>query len=293
MKILLTGAGGQVGFELAKKLNELYEVIATDREVLDLVDSDAISAFIDEVNPDIIINPAAYTAVDKAESEPELAHQINAIAPGVLAKKAHELDIPMIQFSTDYVFDGFKKEAYRETDQTNPLSVYGKTKYEGEAKVRQYKKHMILRTSWVFGSHGDNFLKTILRAAQEKDSLHIVSDQWGSPSSAHMLADVTSKLVHLILKDKHFNAYGTYHVTGEGETNWHLYGQFIVKEAIQLGCQIQCDPGHIYPINTLAYPKPAKRPMNSRLDCERLKKTFMLALPHWQDEVKKVLKDIV
>jgi dTDP-4-dehydrorhamnose reductase len=293
MKILLTGSNGQVGFELAKKLNGLHEVIATDREALDLVDAEAISAFIDKVRPDIIINPAAYTAVDKAESEPEIAYQINATAPGVLAKKAHELDIPLIHFSTDYVFDGLKKEAYIETDQTNPQSVYGKTKCEGEEKVRQHSKHIILRTSWVFGSYGDNFLKTILRAAQEKDSLHIVSDQWGSPSSANMLADVTSKLVYLILKDKHFNAYGTYHVTGEGETNWHLYGQFITKEAMQLGCQIQCDPSHIYPINTQEYPKPAKRPMSSRLDCEKLKKTFMLELPHWQDEVKKVLKDII
>jgi dTDP-4-dehydrorhamnose reductase len=155
MKILLTGKNGQVGFELNKKLSELGDVIATDREELDLVNPDAIRTFINQIKPDIIINPAAYTAVDKAESESELAYQINTIAPEVLADKARELDIPVVHFSTDYVFDGLKKGAYVETDETNPQSVYGKTKCEGEEKIRHHSKHIILRTSWVYGSHGN------------------------------------------------------------------------------------------------------------------------------------------
>ncbi len=209
MKILLTGKNGQVGFELQKKLSALGEVIATDREELDLVNSDAIRAFIDQIKPDIIINPAAYTAVDKAESEPELAYQINTVAPGVLAQKAKELDIPLVHFSTDYIFDGLKKEPYVETDATNPQSVYGKTKCDGEEKIRAHHKHIILRTSWVFGTHGNNFLKTILRLIQEKDSLNIVGDQWGSPASATMLADVTFKIGDTIIKNKNFSDYGT------------------------------------------------------------------------------------
>ena len=238
MKILLTGSHGQVGFELNKKLSALGEVIATDREELNLEDSQAIRSFIDQTRPDIIINPAAYTAVDKAESEPELAHLINVSAPEVLAGKARELDIPLIHFSTDYVFDGLKKEAYVETDKTNPQSVYGKTKCEGEEKVRKHPKHIILRTSWVFGSHGANFLKTMLRLIQEKESLNIVGDQRGSPASAAMLSDVTFKIVDTILKNKNFKDYGTYHVTNDGETNWHAYASLISSEAMKLNLKV-------------------------------------------------------
>jgi dTDP-4-dehydrorhamnose reductase len=293
MKILLTGSHGQVGFELNKKLSALGEVIATDREELNLEDAQAIRSFIDQIKPDIIINPAAYTSVDKAESEPELAHLINAIAPEVLAGKARELDIPLIHFSTDYVFDGLKKEAYVETDKTNPQSVYGKTKCEGEEKVRHHPKHIILRTSWVFGSHGNNFLKTMLRLIQEKESLNIVGDQCGSPASAKMLADVTFKIVDTILKNKNFKDYGTYHVTNDGETNWLAYASLISSEAIKLNIKVKCPPNKIHPILTSEYPTAAKRPSNSRLNTDKLKKTFMLELPHWELEVKKVLKEII
>ena len=234
MKILLTGSKGQVGFELRKKLSALAEVIATDREELDLSNSNAIKNFIDDTKPNIIINPAAYTAVDKAESEPDIAYQINVKVPEVLALKAAELNIPLVHFSTDYVFDGLKKEAYVETDPTQPQSVYGKTKCEGEEKIRTHAKHIILRTSWVFGSHGNNFLKTILRLIQEKASLDIVGDQWGGPASSSMLADVTFKIVDMIFKDKNFNDYGTYHVTCEGETNWYGYASLIASEAMKL-----------------------------------------------------------
>ena len=293
MKILLTGSNGQVGFELNKKLSALGEVIATDREELDLTNLNAIRTFIDQTRPDIIINPAAYTAVDKAESEPELAYQINTLAPEVLADKARELDIPLVHFSTDYVFDGLKKEAYVETDKTNPQSVYGKTKCEGEEKIRTHRKHIILRTSWVFGVHGNNFLKTILRLIQEKDSLNIVGDQWGSPASASMLSDVTFKIVDTIFKNKNFNDYGTYHVTNDGETNWYDYASLISSEAMKLNLKVKCVPDKIHPILTSEYPTAAKRPLNSRLNTEKLKKTFMLELPHWESEVKRVLKEII
>ena len=293
MKILLTGKNGQVGFELAKKLSALGEVIATDREELDLSNSEALRQFIDLVKPDMIINPAAYTAVDKAESEAEMAYQINVTAPEVLAEKAAELDIPLIHFSTDYVFDGLKKEAYVETDLTNPQSVYGKTKYEGEEKIRKYPKHIILRTSWVFGSHGNNFLKTILRLISDKESLNIVSDQKGSPASTSMLADVTFKIIDSIFKNKNFNDYGTYHVTNEGETNWYQYASLIASEATQLGLKIKCETYHIHSILTSEYPTAARRPLNSRLNTDKLKKTFMLELPHWESEVKKVLREII
>jgi dTDP-4-dehydrorhamnose reductase len=293
MKILLTGSNGQVGFELQKKLSLLGEVIATDREELDLTNSDAIKKFIDQRKPDIIINPAAYTAVDKAESEPDLAYQINVTALEVLASMARELDIPLIHFSTDYVFDGLKKEAYVETDKTNPQSVYGKTKCEGEEKVRTHTKHIILRTSWVFGVHGNNFLKTMLRLIQEKDSLNIVGDQCGSPVSANMLADVTFKIVDTIFKNRNFSDYGTYHVTSDGETNWFEYASLIASELIKLNVKIKCVPNQIHPIVTSEYPTAAKRPLNSRLNTDKLKKTFMLELPHWESEVKKVLREVI
>lgn len=293
MKILLTGKNGQVGFELNKKLGTLGEVIATDREELDLREPNAIEIFIDNLRPDIIINPAAYTAVDKAESEPEIAHQINTKAPEILAKKAAELDIPLVHFSTDYVFDGLKKEPYIETDLINPQSVYGKTKWEGEEKVRKHSKHIILRTSWVFGSHSNNFLKTILRLTQEKESLSIVSDQRGSPASASMLSDVTFNIVDRVLKNKNIKDFGTYHVTSEGETNWYEYATLIVNEAMQLGCKIKCKGSQITPIFTSEYPTAAKRPLNSRLNTDKLKKTFMLELPDWESEVKRVLREVI
>ena len=293
MKIFLTGKNGQVGFELNKKLSTLGDVIATDRNELDLSDPNKIRAYVDQVKPDIIINAAAYTLVDKAESEPELAHQINVIAPQVLAAKAAQHDIPLVHFSTDYVFDGLKKEPYIEADQINPLSVYGKTKYEGEEKVRAHSKHIILRTSWVFGSHGNNFLKTILRLILDKESLNIVGDQWGSPASSSMLADVTLKIVDTILKNKNFNDFGTYHLTNEGETNWYAYASFIASEAMKLNLKVKCAPNQIHSILTSEYPTAAERPLNSRLNTDKIKKTFVLELPHWESEVKKVLREVI
>ena len=293
MKILLTGKDGQVGFALHKKLASLGEVIATNRDMLDLANPQAIRTFIDQTKPDIIINPAAYTKVDQAENESELASQINAVAPQVLADKASELDIPIIHFSTDYVFDGLKNEPYLETDEVNPQSVYGQTKWQGEEGVRQYKKHIILRTSWVFSSHGQNFLKTIMKLTQEKTSLNVVSNQIGTPTSSEALADVTYHIVKTIFNDPHFKDFGTYHMTLEGETNWYRYACFITDEAKRLGLQTLMTSKDIKPISSDAYPTLAKRPMNSRLDTTKIKKTFMLELPHWEEEVKRTLKALI
>jgi dTDP-4-dehydrorhamnose reductase len=293
MKILLTGKNGQVGFALHKKLGTLGDIIATDRKTLDLLKSDAIEAFIDEIKPDIIIHPAAYTAVDQAESEPDLAHQINAVAPQILAKKAAQLNIPLIHFSTDYVFDGLKKGAYLEDDPTHPLSVYGVTKAHGELAVKQHSKHIILRTSWIFGAHNHNFVKTVLRLISERDQLSMVTDQWGHPTSASTLSEVTFKIVDALFRNPNFKDYGTYHVANEGETNWYDYALFILSEAKAFGFPIKMDPYFIKPILTSDYSTPASRPLNSRLNTEKLKKTFMLELPHWESEVKKVLKEII
>ena len=293
MKILLTGKDGQVGFALHKKLASLGEVIATNRDMLDLSNPDATKAFIDKTKPDIIINPAAYTKVDQAENEPELASQINAVAPQVLADKASELDIPIIHFSTDYVFDGLKDEPYLETDIVNPQSVYGQTKWQGEEAVRHYKKHIIFRTSWIFGSHGQNFLKRIMKLIQEKTSLNVVSDQIGTPTSSEALADVTYKIVEAIFNDSNFKDFGTYHMTLDNETNWYRYACFITDEAKHLGLQTLMTSKDIKPISSDTYPTLAKRPMNSRLDTTKIKKTFMLELPHWEVEVKRILKVLI
>jgi dTDP-4-dehydrorhamnose reductase len=290
MKILLTGKDGQVGFALHKKLASTGEVIATNRHELNLENSDDIRTFVEKIKPDMIINTAAYTDVDKAESEIELAHKVNTVAPKVLAEKASELNIPIIHFSTDYVFDGLKNEPYVETDKANPQSVYGKTKWEGEEAVRNHKKHIILRTSWVFSSHGQNFLKTILKLIEEKTSLNIVSDQIGTPTSSEAIADVTCKIVKAILNKANFKNFGTYHVALEGETNWHRYACFITDEVIRLGLKTTMTSHDIKAISSDAYPTAAKRPMNSRLDATKIKKTFMLELPHWNAEVAAMLK---
>jgi dTDP-4-dehydrorhamnose reductase len=290
MKILLTGKDGQVGFALHKKLVSVGEVIATNRNELNLENPDAIRAFIEKIKPDMIINAAAYTDVDKAETEIELARKVNTEAPKVLAEKASQLDIPMIHFSTDYLFDGLKNEPYVETDQANPQSIYGKTKWEGEEAFRQHKKHIILRTSWVFSSHGQNFLKTILKLIQEKSSLNIVSDQKGTPTSADAIADVTYKIVKTILNKTSFEYFGTYHVSLEGETDWYQYACFITDEAIRLGLKTTMTSQDIMAISSDTYPTKAERPINSRLNTAKVKKTFMLKLPIWEQEVAAVIK---
>ena len=294
MKILVTGKNGQVGFELMRSLAPLGKVIGVDINECDLKDAAAIEKLLDKVKPDLIVNSAAYTAVDKAETEPVLAHAINAKAPEILAKFASRRNIPIIHYSTDYVFDGLKEGAYAETDKVNPSSVYGKTKALGEAAVRNNApKHIILRTSWVFGSHGVNFLKTMLKLAQERSKLSIVSDQIGAPTSAALLADVTAEIAKQLFEPGACQKYGTYHLVTEGETSWHGYAQMVVAKANELGVKTKVSADAIHAIKTADYPLPAPRPANSRLDTSKIKSAFVLTLPSWQDEVAKVLQALI
>ncbi len=294
MKILVTGKNGQVGHELMRSLAPLGELVGVDVDEFDLAKPAAIERLLAQVKPDLIVNPAAYTAVDKAESEANLAHAVNAAAPEVLAKYAATKNIPMIHYSTDYVFDGTKDGLYVETDKPNPKSVYGKTKWLGEAAVRNNApKHVILRTSWVFGSHGLNFLKTVLRLAQERDKLSIVADQFGAPTSAAMLADATAVIAKQLFEPGATRKYGTYHLVADGETSWHGYAQWVVAKAGELGVKFKIKADAIRPITTKEYPMPAPRPANSRLDTSKVMSVFGINLPSWRDEVTHVLEKLI
>jgi dTDP-4-dehydrorhamnose reductase len=293
MKILVTGKNGQVGHELMQSLAPLGQVVGVDVKECDLAQSAAIDALLERVKPDIIINPAAYTEVDKAESEPTIAHAVNAQAPKLLARYAARHNIPIIHFSTDYVFDGKKEGAYSEEDEPNPKSVYGKTKWLGEEAVRKMAaKHIIIRTSWVFGSHGVNFLKTMLKLAGERDKLSVVSDQYGAPTSAKMLANAVAQIVTELVEPGSYRKYGTYHIAARGETTWHGYAQLVVEKAIALGVNIKLSPKEIKPILSKEYPMPAPRPANSRLDTTKVSSVFSVSLPKWQDEVESVIKEL-
>ncbi len=295
MKILLTGKNGQVGFELQRSLAPLGAIHAVDVDECNLADEQAIRQLVQSVRPDVIVNPAAYTAVDKAESEPGLAQAINARAPGVLGEEAQKIGALVVHFSTDYVFDGTKQGAYCEDDSTNPQSVYGQTKCDGELALQaSCARHLVLRTSWVVGAHGGNFAKTMLRLAADRDCLNVVADQYGAPTSAALLADVAA---HLIREHHHQSGaefpYGTYHVVARGETNWCDYARYVIGEALKAGKVLKATPERISPIPTAQYPTPAKRPENSRLDTQRFHQTFGLELPHWQDGLNHILKQIL
>lgn len=292
-RILITGTNGQVGFELKRALPPLGEVIALARQEMDLADPASILAALNRYQPAIIVNPAAYTAVDKAESEVELAVAVNAHAPGIMAEWAEQHDALLIHYSTDYVFDGCKNGAYCEDDVANPQSVYGRSKWEGEEAIRaRTAHHLILRTSWVVGTHGGNFLKTILRLAHERDSLNVVADQIGAPTSAALIADVTAQLISRYRLPTHKFEYGTYHLAASGETCWFDYARFVVQLAEQQRFPLRLAASAIRPIPTSAYPLPAPRPANSRLDCSKLSCHFGLALPHWQQGVAHVVTQL-
>lgn len=294
MKILLTGKRGQVGFELQRSLAVLGEVVAVDRLDCDLADAGAIRKLVQSVQPGAIITPAAYTAVDKAESEVALARAINAVAPGVFGDEAAKLGALVLHYSTDYVFDGSLDRPYVESNATNPRSAYGLTKREGEiALAAATPRHVILRTSWVVGAHGGNFAKTILRLAAERDSLDVVADQWGAPTSAALLADVTAHLLRQWVKAPESFPYGIYHCTAGGETNWHDYARYVVERAIASGKALKATPETINAITAADYPTPARRPANSRLDCTKFKHTFGLELPQWQAGVSHILDQIL
>ncbi len=292
MKLLLTGKNGQVGFELQRTLAVLGEVIAIDWEDCDLANASEIRRVVRAISPNVIVNPAAYTAVDKAESDPSLAHAINAHAPGVLAEEAENLGALLVHYSTDYVFDGTKDGAYLESDVPKPSSVYGETKLAGErAVIASCSRHLILRTSWVVGAHGSNFAKTMLRLAAERDTLSVVADQFGAPTSAALLADLTS---HLVRQAQHTDfPYGLYHAVAAGETNWHAYACHVIERARAAGKHVRAAPDAIKAITTSEYPTPARRPANSRLDTSLLRETFGLHLPEWKMGVDHILDQIL
>jgi dTDP-4-dehydrorhamnose reductase len=293
MRILVTGGSGQVGFELLRALAPLGELLAPSSAQLDLADPEALREGVRRLQPGLIVNPAAYTAVDRAESEPERAFAINATAPGVLGEEARRLGIPVVHFSTDYVFSGEGRTPHAEADATAPRSVYGCSKLEGEQRLAAANpRHLVLRTSWVFGVRGNNFARTMLRLAGERDSLRVVDDQIGAPTSAALLADVCAHLVREVQRQDvdGFDGYGLYHLCAGGETSWHGYARFVIGEALTFGHALRARPETVEPISTVAYPTPAARPLNSRLDTTRLRVRFGLRLPDWQDGVRHVLK---
>ena len=295
MRILLTGKNGQVGFELQRALAPLGEIVAVDHAECDLSDAAAIRQLVAEVAPQIIVNPAAYTAVDKAETDVALAQAVNATAPGVFGQEAARLGALVVHYSTDYVFDGSKVGAYVEGDTTNPQSVYGKTKLAGEQALLQSGADcLIFRTSWVFGAVGGNFAKTMLRLAAERGSLKIVADQFGAPTSAALLADVTAQVIGQFKRQGRAGfPFGLYHLVASGATSWHEYAQTVVRAAEAAGQPLKLGPDDILPIATTDYPLQAPRPANSRLDTSLLRQSFGLELPAWQSGLSHVLQQIL
>lgn len=296
MKILLLGKGGQVGWELQRSLAPLGELVALDFDSAplcgDFTNLAGLAETVRKVAPDIIVNAAAHTAVDKAESEPDLARTINALAPQVLAQEAQRLGAWLVHYSTDYIFDGAGERPWREDDATAPLSVYGATKLEGErAIIASGCKHLIFRTSWVYGARGGNFAKTMLRLAQDRDSLKIIADQYGAPTGADLLADVTAHALRVAMQKPDVS--GIYHLVAGGVTTWHEYASMVIAYARARGVPIKVAQDAIEAVATSAFPTPAKRPHNSRLDTGKLQHTFGLTLPDWQVGVTRMLTEVL
>ncbi|WP_158944639.1 dTDP-4-dehydrorhamnose reductase [Granulicella sp. S190] len=298
-RILLTGATGQVGGELLKILNSLGEVVAPDRTIMDLSNVDSVHETIQTVQPRWIVNPAAYTAVDKAESEPGLAYAINAEAVGILGEEARAIGAGVIHFSTDYVFDGSGSEPYVETDLTAPNSVYGASKLAGEkALAESGAEHMIFRTSWVYGTHGKNFLLTILKLARERDTLRVVADQHGAPTGSRDLAKMTAYVMEhceSVAQEKGFKAAlqdvrGIYHAGGKGETTWFGFAAEAVQQLSKREPSARL--AAIEAISTAQYPTAAKRPPNSRLNCSKLDRQFGWTMMDWRDSLREVLSEL-
>lgn len=290
MKLLVLGASGQVGWELQRALAPLGEVVAWDRAAGDLAQPEALAAVVRTLAPAAIVNAGAYTAVDKAESEAALAHTVNAEAPTRLAQVAAQLGIPLLHYSTDYVFDGSGTHARAEDAPTGPLSAYGRSKLAGEDGIRTSGcTHLVLRTSWVYAARGGNFAKTMLRLAAEREQLRVVNDQWGAPTGAELLADATAHALRALWAQPHLS--GTYHLCAAGETNWADYARFVIDTARTLGRTLACQA--VDGIPTSAYPTPAQRPLNSRLDCRRFEQAFELRLPAWEWGVRRMLTEII
>lgn len=295
-KILLLGKNGQVGWELQRSLAPLGELIALDAQSTnfcgDLANLNGLAQTILAIKPDVIVNAAAYTAVDRAESEPELAHTINALAPSVLAEEAKRIGAWLIHYSTDYVFDGSGETPRLEGEKTAPLNVYGQTKLAGEQAIQASQcKHLIFRTSWVYAARGANFAKTMLKLAQERDALKVIDDQVGAPTGADLLADVTAQAIRHAMQ--HPEVSGLYHLVARGETTWYRYAQFVIDYARQAGVAIKVAPDAIQAVPTSAFPTAAKRPLNSRLDTRHLQNTFDLNLPDWQSGVTRMLTEVL
>jgi len=296
MKILLFGRGGQLGWELQRSLAPLGELTALDidsrQQCGDFSRLDDLAKTVCAIAPDVIVNAAAYTAVDKAESEPDLVRTINALAPGVLAREAKKLGSWLIHYSTDYVFDGSGSKPRLETDPTGPLSVYGLTKLEGEEAIRTSGcRHLIFRTSWVYAARGGNFVRTMLRLARERDRLTIIDDQIGAPTGADLLADVTAHAIRRVLQQPELS--GLYHLVARGETSWYGYACYVLNLARQAGIELKVAEESVIPVPTSAFPLPARRPLNSRLNASKLQTIFDVHLPVWQTGVERMMKEIL
>lgn len=291
---VVTGSSGQLGFELIRALSPLGRVVAPPRTEFDLGHPERLLAWLDRVRPDVIVNAAAYTAVDQAEKERELAFRINAEAPEVMARWAGEHGAIMVQYSTDYVYDGKKAGRYHEDDATAPLNVYGQSKLAGEQAVRRLAPHsLVLRVSWLFSPFGNNFLHTILRLALERPQLKIVNDQVGAPTSTALVADVTAQILEQCLSGRVEQPWGVYHLAASGEASWYDFARRIVRELSLSGVQLACAESDITPISSGEWPTPAQRPANSRLDCSRLTQTFGLNLGRWDEGMAYAVAQLV
>jgi dTDP-4-dehydrorhamnose reductase len=297
MKLLLLGKNGQVGWELQRALATLGEVVACDFDSpgnlrADFSQPDSLRPLLRTVKPDVIVNAAAHTAVDKAESEPALAQAINATAPGLLAREAAATGALLVHYSTDYVFDGSGHDARSEDAATGPLNVYGRSKLAGEELIRASGcRHLILRTSWVYAARGGNFARTMLKLAAERDALNVINDQVGAPTGADLLADVTTQAVRALASQPQLC--GTYHCTASAETSWFDYARFVIEWARDHGVAVKVSPDAVKAISTSAYPTPAPRPLNSRLDTTKLRAAFGITLPHWQVGVERMLIEVL
>jgi len=297
MRILLLGKSGQLGWELQRALAPLGELVALDRAGVDGLPADfaqpqTLAALLRALRPLVVVNAAAYTAVDKAESEPALAHAVNAEAPAVLAREAAALGAWLLHYGSDYVYDGSGDAPRREDAPTAPLSVYGRSKLAGEEAIRASGcRHLILRTSWVYAARGGNFAKTMLRLAAEREALSVIDDQVGAPTGAELLADVSAHALRGLAARPELG--GTYHCAAAGETSWHGYARFVIESARAAGVPLKVAPDAVRAIATAQYPTPARRPLNSRLDTSRLRAAFGLHLPHWQQGVARMLDEVL
>jgi len=296
MKILLLGKNGQVGWELQRSLMPLGEVIALDRMQCDLSHPETISAIVRNIKPDIIVNAAAYTAVDKAEEDEALANMINATSVGLLAEEAKKLNALFVHYSTDYVFDGTKKAPYTEDDAPNPINAYGRTKLSGEkAIIKSGCDYLVLRTTWVYAARGSNFLKTMLRLAQEREEMRVVADQYGAPTWARNIADVTAHTLIAAQKERQVSGFvsNIYHLSASGKTTWHGFAGAIIEHARQLALPENIKTERVLPIATKEYPLPATRPENSQIDSSSLETHFGIVLPEWRDAMALCLNELL